>query len=623
MNRILRTLTGLFSSGLLLHANSVWQPAVAQIAGSAAGCPPGTRENTTNLVRNSIFATNAGTGLGTAIAPQPVTNFPLVDFGSDLPYRGDAVYPSDPIGGISIQDERFNGGVILGAPGVVSGRGVTAAEAALVGVGATAIPTYLYSNPNLDVNGIPTTIPPQPGGFPAPVIWQQSIAVAPNTVYNFKALFFNLLLPGNGGENPRIRLRVGPSNVQTPIFLEVGDGSPIPGFPGIANVRQAWVPVQFSFTTSPGQTTALLQIVGETQRVDGDDFGMTAVGLRECLPNIGVAKAAGTPVANADGSFTIPYTVRVRNSAPPSGVPDPYLLSNIQLTEDLSTTFANATILSITDLQSPTLVVNPGFNGTTDQNLLQPGVNTLGASVEATVSFNVTIRPGTGPNGQGPFENTVTATGTSDSGVVVRDRSTDGTNTDPDGDGNPGNNDNPTLVPLPPGGGGPLTRANVVLVKRITNVTRDGAILPGVNFGGFVNDPTTTTDNDPGWAQLNPPGAPVGMPSLSNTNPLRSGDEVEYTIYFLSNGTEAATDTSICDLIPPGTTLIFNTNQVRLGNSTPTTAGTVFSPLAPLPPNNSCLDQRNPNGAVIFELGTLTNTPTDNVGFARFRVRIN
>jgi uncharacterized repeat protein (TIGR01451 family) len=557
--------------------------------------------------------------LGIAIAPQPVTNFPQINFGSNLPYRGDAVYPTDPIGGISIQDEQFNGGAIPGAPaGVVSGRGVTAAEAAQVGVGTGAISTYLYSNPNLNTAGIPTTIPPQPPGFPPPVIWSQTIAVAPTTVYNFKALFFNLLLPNTPGLNPSIRLRVGPSNVQTPIALVVGNGAPIPGFPGIANIRQAWIPVQFSFVTSPGQTTALLQIVSETQNVSGDDFGMTAVGVRECVPNIGVAKQAGTPVPTANDTFTIPYTVRVRNFAPPSGAPDPYALNNVQLTEDLTTTFANATIISVTDLQSPTLVVNAGFNGTTEQRLLQPGANTLGAGVEATVTFNVTIRPGTGPNGQGPFENVVIATANTDSGVQVSDRSNDGVNPDPDNDGNPNNNDNPTLVSLSPSG-----RANVVLVKRITNVIRAGGTLPGINFGEFVDDPTTMSDNDPGWAQFRPPGAPVGVFSISDTNPLRSGDEVEYTVYFLSNGSEVARETSICDLIPPGTTLIVNTNQVRLGAAAPTSAGTVFSPLAPLPANNPCPDQRNPNGAVIFDLGNLANTPTNNVGFARFRVRIN
>lgn len=621
MKRPLKILSCLLSSGILLPSHALLLPAAAQIAGGATGCPAGTRENASlNLVRNPIFATNAGTGQGTPLAPTNINAFPQVQFNSELPYRGDAVYPSDPIGGISIQDERFNNGLILGAPpDIVRGRGVTAEEAARVGEGQAAIPTYLYSNPNLNTAGIPTTIPPQPPGFPPPVIWSQSVPVAPNTVYNFKGLFFNLLLLNAPGLDPSIRLRIGPSNAGNTNPLVVGNGTPIPGFPGIPNVRQAWIPVQFSFTTSPGQTTALLQILSETQNVIGDDFGLAAVSLRECVPNIGVAKQAGTPIRNTDGTFTIPYTVRVRNFAPVTTVPDPYVLSNIQLTEDLSTTFANATIVAVTDLQSPTLVVNPGFNGISETRLLQPNANALGAGVEAIVTFNVVITPGTGPGGQGPFENVVIATGTSDSGVLVTDRSNDGVNADPDNDRNPGNNDLPTVVPLPP----VPSQPNVLLVKRITNVIRNGVTLPGVNFGVFVDDPTTPNDNNPGWAQLVPPSAPIGVPALSNETPLRSGDEVEYTVYFLSNGSGVAAETSICDLIPPGTSFVFNTNQVRVGAGAPTSGGAVFSPLAPLPANNSCLDQRNPNGAIIFTLGDLPNIPTDNVGLVRFRVRIN
>ncbi|MDX2240593.1 MAG: hypothetical protein NW224_07920 [Leptolyngbyaceae cyanobacterium bins.302] len=627
----MRILTCLLSSGVFLNSYTLPILAQAQSNGSNAGCPPGTRESPVNLVRNGNFTTNAGTGLGVVTPRAPVPAAP--DFTSDLPYRGDAVYPEDdPItpttggGGLSIQDERFNGGQIPGAPaGIVNGRGVTATEAAQVGVEPIAIPTYLYSNPNLNSAGQPVTVPPAAPGTPAPVVWSQTLTVAPNTVYNFKALFFNLLLPNALGVDPRIRLRfIYPANVlnQTPFPIVVGDGSPVPGFSSISNTRQAWIPVQFSAATPsasvPGQNTIQiqLQIVDESQNIIGDDFGLTAVGLRECVPNIGVAKQAGTPSANGDGTFTIPYTVRVRNLAPAVGFPDPYVLNNVQLTEDLTSTFANTTIVAIGAPQSPTLVVNPAFNGTTDTRLLQNNVNSLAASSEGLVTFNVTIRPNFEAGGGGPYTNRVVATANTSSGVQVLDRSNDGTNVDPDSDGNPGNNDDPTIVALP-------GQANVLLVKRITNVIRAGGTLPGVNFGGFVDDPASADDNNPAWAQLVPPGFPSGIIALPNDNPVRSGDEVEYTVYFLSNGSNVAEDTSVCDPIPVGTTLVSNTAQVRVGTSAVRSGGTVFTPLAPLPSNNSCPDQRNPNGAVIFDLGTLPNTPTNNIGFVRFRVRIN
>lgn len=641
MNRPLRTLTCLLSSGVLLNSNFLLLSAQAQVVGSNAGCPPGTREGPVNLVRNGTFTTNAGTGTAVPTAPAPVPAG--LAFTSDLPYRGDVVYPSDdPVpgnafggGGLSIQDDRFNNGDIPFLPpalqNVVRGRGVNAAEAALFGLDPVAIPNYLYSNPNLNTAGQPVTIPPAAPGTPPPVIWRQEVVVAPNTVYNFEALFFNLLLPGAPGVDPQIRLRLnfpafpGDSS-QTPIPIVVGDGSPIPGFPNVQNTRQSWIPVQFSRPTpnAPLGTpiVAQLEIVDEAQNVVGDDFGLTAIGIRECIPNIGVAKQASPPVANADGTFTIPYTVTVRNLAPAVGTPDPYTLNNVQLTENLAPTFANATIVAVGAPQSQTLAVNPGFNGTTDQSLLQPNVNSLAASTQGTVTFTVTIRPGAGQGGRGPFQNTVVATGSTNSGIPVRDDSNDGQNVDPDGDGDGNNNDNPTEVELPPPGG-PQGQGGVVLVKRITNVTRGGATLPGVNFGGFIDDPGSTDDNNPAWAQLVPPSAPVGIINLPNDNPVRSGDEVEYTVYFLSAGSAPALSASICDPIPVGTSLVSDTAQVRLGNNPIGRGGTIFTPLAPLPDNNACPDQRNPNGAVIFDLGDVPNTPTNNVGLVRFRVRVN
>lgn len=51
--------------------------------------------------------------------------------------------------------------------------------------------------------------------------------------------------------------------------------------------------------------------------------------------------------------------------------------------------------------------------------------------------------------------------------------------------------------------------------------------------------------------------------------------------------------------------------------------GNFYASLAPLPNNNSCTIQTNPNGAAIYELGTVSNSAGSNFGFARFRVRVN
>lgn len=169
------------------------------------------------------------------------------------------------------------------------------------------------------------------------------------------------------------------------------------------------------------------------------------------------------------------------------------------------------------------------------------------------------------------------------------------------------------------GGGTGNTNANLLLVKRITNITRGGTALPGVNFGEVINDPTSANDDDSGWAQI----PLAGIITLPDTNPVRSNDEVTYTVYFLSNGGVPALDVSICDLIPGGTTFIPNSLQRQNGNASPVSVGNFFTPLAPLPNNNSCPIQTNPNGATIVDLGTVSNTQGNNFGFIRFRVRVN
>lgn len=159
---------------------------------------------------------------------------------------------------------------------------------------------------------------------------------------------------------------------------------------------------------------------------------------------------------------------------------------------------------------------------------------------------------------------------------------------------------------------------NLRLVKRITAATRSG--VP-TTFSDFVDDPADANDTAAGWTQAQ--FSPVGVPNIPSSQPLQSGDEVEYTIYFLSDGSQPALDVSLCDQVPPLTTLINGSPQVRQGNANPTPGGTVFSPLAPLPSGNSCQEQTNPNGSVIFTFPQISNAAGSNFGFVRIRVRIN
>jgi len=161
-----------------------------------------------------------------------------------------------------------------------------------------------------------------------------------------------------------------------------------------------------------------------------------------------------------------------------------------------------------------------------------------------------------------------------------------------------------------------VPQPNLRLVKRITNIIRDGVPLTGVNFNRFIDDPNDANDDATGWSQL-----PLfGIYQLSD-NSVKSSDEVDYTIYFLSDGSSPSNNIRFCDLIPEGTTFVPGSIQAIIGAAP--IQGNFFSPLAPLPAGNTCPNQTNPNGAVLVNLGNLSNVAGSNFGFVRFRVRVN
>ncbi|MGV0027361.1 hypothetical protein [Phormidesmis priestleyi] len=311
---------------------------------------------------------------------------------------------------------------------------------------------------------------------------------------------------------------------------------------------------------------------------------------------LGVAKQVGSPVNNNDGTFTIPYLVTVQN-------PSPLNLTSLQVTDDLNQTFAGVPFSIVPgSVRSDTLQVNPNYNGSTDINFLA-GTDALTSGQTATINFSVRLTPGTVTR---TFFNSAIGTARDPNNNLITDVSTNGVTPDANGNGNPGDDNTPT--PVNPA-------AQLRLVKRITAITRNGV---QTRFDQFVDDPNDLNDTAPGFSQL----SPVGLANLDRTNPLRSGDEAEYTVYYLSDGTQPIFLANICDPIPVGTTFVANSLAIRRGNAE-SAGGSFFSPLAPLPPNNSCPDQTNARGAALFDLGTISNTTGDNFGFVRFRARVN
>jgi len=330
----------------------------------------------------------------------------------------------------------------------------------------------------------------------------------------------------------------------------------------------------------------------------------------ECVPQLTITKTTSTPgPINKPGKAI--YTITVANAA------NRATATNIDISDPLPSGF------SFDGSVTPTVTLNGGATRTSVTN------PTSGATTLNFGRFNI---PG-GGNVQITFTTDVAATvpdGVYNNGATAT--YLDPTRTTANGT---------TSVTYDPatvgeevmvGSATPTPIIRLRGVKRITNVVRNGASLSGVNFGSFIDDPNDQNDNAPGWSQI----PPIGITSLSPQFTLQSGDEVEYTIYFLADGNQSIQNARFCDPIPNGTTFISNSFAsasgilVNLANTTtPRTNavdgdnGSFFSPLAPLSANNVCPNQTNPTGAVVVNFGSLNYVSGSNFGFVRFRVRVD
>jgi uncharacterized repeat protein (TIGR01451 family) len=200
------------------------------------------------------------------------------------------------------------------------------------------------------------------------------------------------------------------------------------------------------------------------------------------------------------------------------------------------------------------------------------------------------------------------------------------------------NNASATVTPA-------ASNPKLILVKRITAINT-GAITT-------VVDPNTTADpndNEPNW--------PSGyLQGAINGGTVRPGDEVEYTIYFLSSGDSPVANVHVCDLVPANSTFnssIFNgltptdgglpgadsgiaiaigPTTTYLSNVRDTDRGEFFVTGSVLPA--SCSSAINPDGAIVVNVVTNTTTPsslpnatspgnpTSSYGFIRFRAKVN
>jgi uncharacterized repeat protein (TIGR01451 family) len=189
------------------------------------------------------------------------------------------------------------------------------------------------------------------------------------------------------------------------------------------------------------------------------------------------------------------------------------------------------------------------------------------------------------------------------------------------------------------------------LIKRITavNTTSIASLVDYVNTTAGSN---ATDDNHPLWPTLtgtatksDSSGTTSNFSTFlqgaisSNSLTLRPKDELEFTIYFLSSGGQAANNASICDFVPANTTYVPGSLRLFRGNNTTTpisdTIGDTdggFYPIATAPADlpGSC---HNPTlnagrGAIVVNLGSIPNatssgTPNTAYGYIRFRATVN
>ena len=224
----------------------------------------------------------------------------------------------------------------------------------------------------------------------------------------------------------------------------------------------------------------------------------------------------------------------------------------------------------------------------------------------------------------------------------------------------------------------PLTSdPDVLLVKRITAINQGLFERERLFYTSYVDVAGDPNDNEPNWPGGTTPATIGGgtvesyiqgitgvdnMTAIAGTT-VRPGDEIEYTILFLSNGSTAANNVLICDRIPQNTTFLPNAfndlagtggdRGIRLAFSGGITSLTnaddgdeiaatngdnngiggyyfpaTVDPSAAFPGAGVNCGGPNDNGVIVVDLSDIPNatgdgTPGDSYGFIRFRVSVD
>lgn len=328
-------------------------------------------------------------------------------------------------------------------------------------------------------------------------------------------------------------------------------------------------------------------------------------------PEIGLAKAVSTPTAvpGQPGFFSFTLTYVVTNTGNEA-------LNNVQVTDNLQAVLIDSptaegapgdpadsfSVVGITteftgDSTAPP-AANINYDGNADQNLFATTPNTFEVGDTATIS--VTVQVDLGSDGVLDTENSAETTGTSPSGGTVSDISQNGSDVDPGG--GPTNNDDPTPISV-------SLDPSLVVVKRITNIFRQGTPLAIAGLGSFQDDPSDVdTALRDAFAAAGIANQPAGLLGLPEGLELQPNDEVEYTLYFWNNGLVDLNPVQLCDELQPPSVL--NGDAFALQAVGPFTGGPAFtSPVGFLIQGRNPLDPID-GSADPLESGCISNPGT-------------
>jgi uncharacterized repeat protein (TIGR01451 family) len=218
----------------------------------------------------------------------------------------------------------------------------------------------------------------------------------------------------------------------------------------------------------------------------------------------------------------------------------------------------------------------------------------------------------------------------------------------------------------------PSSDPNLLIVKRITRVNgnttngsinlnaydpeTDLAILPPDNFyydKNVIQAGLTRPSSDK-WPNTTGSTSSTFLLGARQGGNTKAGDEVEYTIYFLSAGTSLAKNVSICDRIPANQTFVLNAfnGLTAAPNTVPAAslgdfgiavsqggvikgytnlndgdAASYYPPGSALPSACTQPALTQDNGAIVVNLGDVPNatfpgTPAGSYGFLKFRAKV-